>query len=63
MNINREVLIEKELYSKQWSMNSQYRAKAIILFDIIIIIYSKSCNINRRELIVVINNKYLENNK
>ena len=49
--------MEKEVFSKEWEMNTLRMAEAVILLDMIYTINGKSHNINGADMTVVIDNK------
>ena len=49
--------MEKELYSKDWSININQAAEAVILLDMIATIQSKSYSIANRRIPITIDNK------
>ena len=57
MDRNWNILMEKELFAKEWEINTTRIAEAIILLDIIQTINNKSHNIMNINLTVAIDNK------
>ena len=56
MNMQKQILMEKELYSKSQYINTAKTAKVFILLDFVITIYTKSYNITHRNIIVYFDN-------
>ena len=53
----KQIVMEKELYSKDWSINTNRAAETIILLDIIAIIQAKSYSITNGRIPKIIDNK------
>ena len=53
----KEILMEKEVFLKEWEMNTPRIAEAVILLDMIYTINRKSYNINGIDMMVAIDNK------
>ena len=49
--------MKKELYSKDWSINTNRAAKTVILLDMIATIQAKSYSITNRRIPIIIDNK------
>ena len=56
MNTNKEVLMEKEIFSKDETVNTSRSAKVIVLLDLVKIIYSKSYNITSGNIPITFDN-------
>ena len=56
MNTNKEVLIEKEMFSKNWTFNTPRSAEVTVLLDLVKTIYSKSYNIISRNIPITFDN-------
>ena len=53
----KEILMEREVFSKEWEINTLRTAEAIILLDMIDTINRKSYDINDADMTVAIDNK------
>ena len=53
----KEILIEKELYSKDWDLNSNRSAEAMILLNMIATFKAKSHTVNNRRILIIMDNK------
>ena len=56
----KEILIEKEVFSKEQEMNTPRTAEAVILLDMIHTINRKSYDINGADITVAMNNKAIQ---
>ena len=57
IDMDKNILIEKELFAKEWKINTSIIAEAVILLDMIQAINDKSYNIMNLNMIIVIDNK------
>ena len=57
MDRDRNILMEKELFAKEWEMNTARIAEAIILLDMIRTINNKSYNIMDMNMIIAMDNE------
>ena len=57
MDMDRNILMEKELFVKEWEMNTTRIAEVMILLDMIQTINNKSHNITNMNLIVAMDIK------
>ena len=56
MNVKKQILMEKELYSKSWYINTVKTAKAFILLDFVMTIYTKLYSTTHRNINVCFDN-------
>ena len=57
MNMNKQVLMEKELYSKSWHINIAKTAEVFILLDCVATISTKSYNTTHGNISVFFDNR------
>ena len=60
MTEDKEVLMEREVYSKQQEMNTLHSAKAIILLDLVQTVNKKSYQIQNVTIIIAMDEKKLQ---
>ena len=60
MMINRKIVLEKELYSKNWQYNIPRSTEAIVLLDIMQVVKQKAVSIEDRAIVIVIDNKVVQ---
>ena len=53
----KEILIERELYSKDWGLNSNRSTKVMILLDMIATFKVKSYTVTNGRIPIIIDNK------
>ena len=56
----KEIMMEKEVFSKEWEMNTPRMVEVVILLDMIHTINRKSYDINSINMIVAIDNKAVQ---
>ena len=58
--IDRKIVIEKELYLKNWQYNTPRSAEAIVLLDMIYVVKQKAVSIEDRAIAIVMDNKAVQ---
>ena len=53
----KEIMMEREVYTKEWEINKARIAEGVILLDMIYMINSKSYNVEGANMLIVIDNQ------